>query len=236
MTSQNTFSSWEILHEFDTAVMSEDDLATFANVGEVMPLPLTPLTITTGTKFLDQAMIKMVTLQDPPKYGLTLFTLSHFRITMKVYVTMLRFIDHKISITNRGNELIICGHEFINETNHAIARHRNGVVTRLHKSQLIWDAFKAVWTVKKEAKKLQEFIEKQMIGIYDEHNLKQFATMSELYDDIASKFVHLIYAGTVHSHTSKSNSIYQLTLFTILGEGSEGKLEFGLGVFSLTLK
>lgn len=35
MTSINAFSSWELLHEFDSAVMSPEDLCTFANVGEV---------------------------------------------------------------------------------------------------------------------------------------------------------------------------------------------------------
>lgn len=36
MTSTGSYTSWEIMHEFDTAVMSEEDYFSFGNVGEVM--------------------------------------------------------------------------------------------------------------------------------------------------------------------------------------------------------
>lgn len=32
MTSIDAFTAWELLHEFDTAVMSDDDLFSFGNV------------------------------------------------------------------------------------------------------------------------------------------------------------------------------------------------------------
>lgn len=35
ITTLGAMSYWEILHEFDTPVMSTDDCFTFANVGEV---------------------------------------------------------------------------------------------------------------------------------------------------------------------------------------------------------
>lgn len=34
MTSLKAFSPWELLHEFDSAIMSCDDVSTFGNIGE----------------------------------------------------------------------------------------------------------------------------------------------------------------------------------------------------------
>lgn len=36
MTSLTAFTPWELLHEFDTAIMSPDDVSTFGNIGEVI--------------------------------------------------------------------------------------------------------------------------------------------------------------------------------------------------------
>lgn len=44
ITSLNQFTDWELAHEFDTAIMSEEDLCTTATVQEVMPGALCPLT------------------------------------------------------------------------------------------------------------------------------------------------------------------------------------------------
>lgn len=44
ITSLNQFSDWEFTHEFDTPIMSEEDLCTTATVQEVMPGTIGPLT------------------------------------------------------------------------------------------------------------------------------------------------------------------------------------------------
>lgn len=38
MTSMNAYTAYELLHEFDTACMSPEDVSTFGNIGEVRRL------------------------------------------------------------------------------------------------------------------------------------------------------------------------------------------------------
>jgi len=58
VTTLDTFSDWELLHEYDLATMCVDDLYTLANVGEVFPSVSTPLTITTIAALLDRAIVR----------------------------------------------------------------------------------------------------------------------------------------------------------------------------------
>lgn len=45
ITAMDTLSEWELRHEFDVPVMTEEDLRTTANVHEVLPNAITPPTM-----------------------------------------------------------------------------------------------------------------------------------------------------------------------------------------------
>lgn len=53
-------TDWELLHEFDAAVMSLDDSVTQANVGEVLPGTTTPLSLTIIGYGLDASVVRQV--------------------------------------------------------------------------------------------------------------------------------------------------------------------------------
>lgn len=56
ITTLNTWSPYEIYHEFDTPIYSEDSLHTRANVGEVMPGAMSVLSMSVLEKTLEKAL------------------------------------------------------------------------------------------------------------------------------------------------------------------------------------
>lgn len=60
ITMENRFSDWELIHEFDVAVMTEEDLWTTGNVQEAFPNAVTPLTMSFLIATADNMMKKLV--------------------------------------------------------------------------------------------------------------------------------------------------------------------------------
>lgn len=57
ITTLYTWTDFELTHELDSGVPSDIDMFTFANVGEVVPYPLSPLTISITIKILNLTCI-----------------------------------------------------------------------------------------------------------------------------------------------------------------------------------
>lgn len=53
ITTINAWTDFELMHELDSGVPADVDLMTFANVGEVLPRPVCPLSITTVLRVLN---------------------------------------------------------------------------------------------------------------------------------------------------------------------------------------
>lgn len=53
ITTINAWTDFELTHELDSGVPADVDLMTFANVGEVLPRPVSPLSITTIVRVLN---------------------------------------------------------------------------------------------------------------------------------------------------------------------------------------
>lgn len=53
VTTINAWTDFELMHELDSEVPSDVDLITFANVGEVLPRPISPLSSSTVIKILN---------------------------------------------------------------------------------------------------------------------------------------------------------------------------------------
>lgn len=87
ITTLNALSNWELLHEMDTPVMSPDDLFTFANVGEVFPDAVTPLTYSTVVYMLQRTTSRNITGHPPEDLGLfdSAFAFSSNRVVFELY-------------------------------------------------------------------------------------------------------------------------------------------------------
>lgn len=86
MTSKNVFSSWELLHEFDTAVMSDEDMFTFGNVGEVMAQIMTPLTTSILIPSFEKGLLKNFPLAIESIHFNQLMNVSSHRLTLNVFM------------------------------------------------------------------------------------------------------------------------------------------------------
>lgn len=223
ITSTTAFSSWELLHEFDTAIMSADDLHTFGNVGEVMPEAVTPLTMSIVGPSLNRAMLSVIAPEKLTSLHNAVLASSHYRTSINVFNAFLHCVEKEITLTNRVHGLVVFGHEFINEELHRVAMHRNGIASHRLKLFLMYDLISSMWRNKTIARDGQQFMEK-FRGTYDTHNLKKFPSMQSLYEDLSGKILEMDYVSGVHCSTTKAITGYEFIVFQILAEGSKGKI------------
>uniref|UniRef100_A0AC34R4G5 Pyruvate phosphate dikinase AMP/ATP-binding domain-containing protein n=1 Tax=Panagrolaimus sp. JU765 TaxID=591449 RepID=A0AC34R4G5_9BILA len=81
ITSLDLETDWEFEHEFDTPTISEHDILTTANVGEVIPLPTTALENCLIADLYDRAVAVQVLRVNDSKYDLY----KHYRSVFPVF-------------------------------------------------------------------------------------------------------------------------------------------------------
>lgn len=221
MTSTNAFSTWELMHEFDTPIMSDEDLHTFGNVGEVMPESLTPLSVSILPSSFEKGIMKNFpsgTIKES-KFHHQLFGIIHNRVAMSVFNLFCRTNKAEISIENRVHGLTVCGHEFITEEVHRVGVHRHGIATKLTELTFLLNAFKVAWKGKSLVNELGQFMS-EFVGTYNEDRLDKFSSLLDIYDDISQEmektFAHM---QCVHGKTSMLTTVYQIIVFSALSEG-----------------
>lgn len=64
ITTLYTWSDFELTHELDSGVPSDIDMLTFANVGEVFPYPISPLSISVIAETFNKHLAKEFHTQD----------------------------------------------------------------------------------------------------------------------------------------------------------------------------
>lgn len=116
MTSTKSYTTWEIMHEFDSAVMSDEDYFTFGNVGEIMPEPMTPLSISVTIPAFEKGLLHYSPIPVAmSKFANTTFGISHFRFAINVFNFVLKAMKTEITFQNRLHELSLFGHAFITD-------------------------------------------------------------------------------------------------------------------------
>lgn len=85
ITSLNQFSDWELIHESDTAIMSQEDLCTTANIQEVMPGSVCPLSIDNMANSVEQAVHDAIDGKGSSIVFDRLWSISRSHIFMDVY-------------------------------------------------------------------------------------------------------------------------------------------------------
>lgn len=60
VTTLNVWTEYELLHEFDTAIFTEETMTIRANVGEVMPKPISALTYCVVVQNLEETICSFV--------------------------------------------------------------------------------------------------------------------------------------------------------------------------------
>lgn len=219
MTSKNVFSPWELLHEFDTAVMSDEEIFTFANVGEVMPNTMHPLTTSILMPSFEKGLLENFPLTIESNYFGQLMNVSHHRLSMNVFMVFMRLVKKQITIQNRAHGIAIFGHEFVTDEIHRLAKHRFGLASKSLEMRYIWNVIKAFWNGRSKVLELEKF-NNNFNGTYSKANLEKFSSLLELYDDISTKVKdNLSYVLSIHGLTTMLTTCFQIIMFSTLSEG-----------------
>lgn len=218
MTSMNAFTSWELLHEFDTVIMTDDDLHTFGNVGEVMPQAATPLSISVLGPGMERGLIQNFPIKIDAKCFHQIMAFSHNRLAMQVFNVFLQIVKHEITMENKVHGLTVFGHEFITEKIHKIALHRYGAASKLLELSSMWNIFKKSWMGKSTLDKLNRFME-DFIGTYDNKDSKWAMPTKAMYADINTRIGDdFVYVNSVHGSITMLSVVYQIISFSIMSE------------------
>lgn len=219
MTSTKSFTAWELLHEFDSAIMSEEDYFSFGNVGEVMPEALTPLTSSLMIPSFEKGLIRNYPLFEVSPFFHQIMAISHHRLTVNMFGLFLRVVKGEIMIQNRVQALTVYGHEFLTEEVLAIAVHRYGVASNWLVLWNTWHALRNGWIAKSAIESCGRFMEKS-IDTYNRPDLQIFQSPKELYGDITQKVENdFTYVQGIHGLSTMMGSIFQIILFAAIGEG-----------------
>ncbi|KAM3967601.1 putative phosphotransferase YvkC [Aphomia sociella] len=106
ITSLERWTEEELLHEMDTPIMSDEDLTTFANTGEVLPKPLTPLSMDFVCRPMIEVMSKMMDVIEPfEDFGV----FTYYRTGIALYNTSYRHMPKEININVRMGDMALHG-------------------------------------------------------------------------------------------------------------------------------
>ncbi|XP_059048082.1 putative phosphoenolpyruvate synthase [Achroia grisella] len=123
ITSLERWTEEELLHEMDTPIMSDEDLTTFANTGEVFPKPVTPLTADFVVTPMVAGLNKMVSFDMEPWEDSLVIT--HNRVGISLYNSVYRRVPKELNSGVRMNEISLHGRKVADQNlfNVALRRH-----------------------------------------------------------------------------------------------------------------
>lgn len=194
ITTLYTWTDFELMHELDSGVPSDIDILTFANVGEVFPYPMSPLSISmtnralnssTATAFqsLDCIFFPIVTMKCCVNY----YNVSSIMNLIKKHISkrcsllsqvFLRNPSETITLLNKVSDIAISGAVLVTPETLKVACDRNGVSSRLDRMLLLYDMVKDAIKNSAKEKTAQEI--RQNLNL----NAEDFHTAYSLYNEI----------------------------------------------------
>ncbi|KAM3967560.1 rifampicin phosphotransferase [Aphomia sociella] len=107
ITSLERWTEEELLHELDTPILSDEDLITFGNTGEVFPKAATPLSVDFVIRPLTKAMNKTIANNmEPCEESIVL---THNRVGIALYNSTYRRVPKQINMGIRMLDMAIHG-------------------------------------------------------------------------------------------------------------------------------
>ncbi|XP_076222642.1 rifampicin phosphotransferase-like isoform X2 [Nomia melanderi] len=205
ITTLYTWTEFEIMHELDTEVLNDIDMFTFANVGEVMPYPLSPLSISLFVKTINNLLNIRHHISNRSSLNITTM-----RCTMNYLNAFHRDVGKYISTLNKIADISFSGNVVVTPEIHKVALEKFGPATACRQLfqlyRMISDMF-TVNIVEKTAKQVhQNFI----------LNAENFHTTYSLYNEINNKYP--VYAELLdhHLHTTAVSTAYKMFAILLL--------------------
>ncbi|XP_059048073.1 putative phosphoenolpyruvate synthase [Achroia grisella] len=210
ITSLERWTEEELLHELDTPIMSDDELTTFANTGEVLPKPVTPLTVDLVLYPLMITMNDMVSSNMEPWEDTVILT--HNRVGIALYSTSYRKVSNEIDMNIRMLEMAIHGRKVADQNilNVAKRRHPPHWTDKIElMSTLLSCLLTSKWKMDENIKTSKEMNIKYDIN----EPLEMFEILLKQLDNMKR-------LSSNHSYTSAASTSSQFIAMSVLLEGA----------------
>ncbi|XP_043593465.1 putative phosphoenolpyruvate synthase [Bombus pyrosoma] len=208
ITTLYTWTDFELMHELDSGVPSDIDIFTFANVGEVFPYPISPLSISMTNRVLNSSTATAFQSLDR-----IFFHIVTMKCCVNYYNMFLRNPSETITLLNKVADIAISGAVLVTPETLKVACDRNGVSSRLDRILLLCDMVKDAMKNSAKEKTAQKI--RQNLNL----NAEDFHTAYSLYNEINQHRDEYLMAGECHLHTSRVSVIYQIFAMGLLTSG-----------------
>lgn len=226
ITTINTWTDFELMHELDSEVPPDVDLITFSNVGEVLPRPISPLSSSTiikvlnlviGGKFnFDCTYLHLINMRCAMNYcnvSICIYAfICIYRMSKPIdnffpfflLKAALQDVDKEITIANKMLDVAICGRVIMTSEIHRLAVKKYGIQSGWRKMYLMYDTFKAAWMSDAIVRAATDMSNKFIL------NTNEFDTPRNLYNVINKKYkeIYLVSYRIKKKISSLTTKIY----------------------------
>ncbi|XP_018056708.1 PREDICTED: uncharacterized protein LOC108692779 isoform X2 [Atta colombica] len=210
ITSINAWTDFEIMHELDSGVPCDVDLMTFANIGEVLPYPISPLSISTIIKVLNLSLCAKFN-----KFDCYYLHMVGMRCAMNYLDSTLQDVSKEVTMMNKMIDLAICGRIVTTPEVHAAAIEKYGIVSEWRRLYIMYETFITTWQ--------NDALVKKTINIFNKYTLdaNEFDTPHDLYNTLNEKYGEIFLIGKGHNVASLVSVSYQMMAMSFLTNGSD---------------
>ncbi|XP_069169754.1 rifampicin phosphotransferase-like [Procambarus clarkii] len=221
ITTLHAWPDYHLTHEQDSAVLTDHDLLTKANTGEVFPESTTPLTVSLLPPALDLAFQMDLHRSHwwpfftPEPYHIRLCPTYYNHVFLNMLEMQYRDNEERITPTNRAIDLAVYGHDVTTDQYIQWGLERFGLAPTFTK----W-IFLALLVYDKVRNSRRVKVAKQKFGDYD-LGCSWGDSALLLYQEITRRLPDLILVSTTHIYTSKVSSGSQCIAFLLLADGKQ---------------
>ncbi|XP_026759360.2 putative phosphoenolpyruvate synthase [Galleria mellonella] len=210
ITSLERWTEEELLHELDSPIMSDEDLITFANTGEVFPKPVSPLNVDLVVNPLTSSMNTMVSNNMEPYEDSIIIT--HNRVTISLYNSAYRRAPKEIDMNIRMLEMALHGRKVADQNILDVALRRRPP----HWTDII-EVVKGLLTCLISSKWNME----DSVKTANEMNIKMNSNEPlEMFETLIKELDTMKRLSSNHSFTSAASTSSQFIAMSVLLEGA----------------
>nr|XP_053638125.1 prodigiosin synthesizing transferase PigC-like [Cherax quadricarinatus] len=220
VTGLQVWTDYEVTHEHDTAIITDHELLTKANTGEVFPGSASPLTLSLIPQCIDLTFQKELSrikwpFYTPEPQHVRLSPSYYSHVFLNMLEMQFRDNEEKMTAANRAMDLAIYGHIVSTDEYLAWGKERFGLASIFNRwiylIFLVYDKLSNTRRVRRS---------QQMFGDYD-LGCAWMDSAATLYQEITRNLPDLLQVSKTHIITSKVSSSTQCIALLLLAEGKE---------------
>ncbi|KAK8739029.1 hypothetical protein OTU49_003798, partial [Cherax quadricarinatus] len=220
VTGLQVWTDYEVTHEHDTAIITDHELLTKANTGEVFPGSASPLTLSLIPQCIDLTFQKELSrikwpFYTPEPQHVRLSPSYYSHVFLNMLEMQFRDNEEKMTAANRAMDLAIYGHIVSTDEYLAWGKERFGLASIFNRwIYLIFLVYVSMSNTRRVRRS------QQMFGDYD-LGCAWMDSAATLYQEITRNLPDLLQVSKTHIITSKVSSSTQCIALLLLAEGKE---------------